>query len=149
MRHIGECSIPIVAVKGVAQRWIRIVKITAATVYEINIHPAIIVVIEKSAACAGRLRQVGGSGPAIHVGPMNTTDLGGTLTKRGPVRISPAAVRFAAESTSGAMEQSKGTYPSPAKPITPKNRRLEKILEFPCCDKILLPRKSETAASEQ
>ena len=53
-RHVDECAVPIIAVKRVAQRLIGIIEVAAPTVDQINVHPTVVVVIEKSAAGASR-----------------------------------------------------------------------------------------------
>ncbi len=58
LRDVGEGSISIVAIERVAQRRIGIVEVTLAAVDEIDVHPSVIVVIEKGAACPGGFRQV-------------------------------------------------------------------------------------------
>ena len=56
--YIGERSVAIVSIESVAQRRIGIVKIAFAAVDQINVHPSVVVVVEKSAACAGGLGQI-------------------------------------------------------------------------------------------
>src|SRR5262249_54088337 len=52
-RNISEGAVAIVMVERVAQRRVGIEKITLAAVHEVNVHPSIVVVIEKCAAGAG------------------------------------------------------------------------------------------------
>ena len=56
--YIRESAIAIVAIKRVSQWARRIVEITFAAVDQVNIHPAVIVVIEKGAAGSRGLRQI-------------------------------------------------------------------------------------------
>src|ERR1700716_249816 len=55
-RHVAEGTIPIVPIEGIAEWRIRIVEIATSAIDQVNIHPAVIVVIEKRAARAGGLR---------------------------------------------------------------------------------------------
>src|SRR5437773_547992 len=50
-RYVRERSVAIVSVERIAQRRIRSEKIALAAVHQVNVHPAVIVVIEKCAAC--------------------------------------------------------------------------------------------------
>ena len=56
--YVGERAIAIVAVKSVAQWFWRRIEVRWAAVHEVDIHPTVIVVVEKSAACTHGLRQV-------------------------------------------------------------------------------------------
>src|SRR5450631_406725 len=56
--HVGERAVMIVAIQSVPQGVRRIVKIAFPAVDQINIHPAVIVVIEKRTAGSARFRQV-------------------------------------------------------------------------------------------
>jgi hypothetical protein len=58
LRDVGEGSIAIVAIERVAQGRIGIVEVALAAVDEIDVHPSVVVVIEKGAACPGGFRQV-------------------------------------------------------------------------------------------
>ena len=51
-RYVGKRSVAIVLVERVAQRWVRGEKIALATVHQVNVHPAVVVIIEKCAACS-------------------------------------------------------------------------------------------------
>src|SRR6202007_3111866 len=56
--NIGEGAIAIVAIERVAQRGARVEEIAFAAVNQINVHPAVVVVIDKATAGAGRLWEV-------------------------------------------------------------------------------------------
>src|SRR4029077_2208185 len=45
--NVGERSVPVVGIQRVAQRRIRFVEVAAAAVDQINIHPAVVVVVDK------------------------------------------------------------------------------------------------------
>ena len=68
--HVGERAVAIVAIERVAQRLRRSVKIALAAVDEINVHPAVVIVIKERAARATGLRQVLLSGLACRVNPV-------------------------------------------------------------------------------
>jgi len=75
----GECSITVVAVESVAQRRLGIVKIAAAAVDEVDVHPAVVVVVEECATPACRLGQVVFSRSSINMFPCDATDRCGNL----------------------------------------------------------------------
>src|SRR4030095_7246244 len=52
IRYVSECAVPIVPVECVAQGGIRCEKIAFAAVHQVNVHPAVVVVVEKSASSA-------------------------------------------------------------------------------------------------
>ena len=47
--YVGEGSVAVVLVKGIAHRWLRIEEIALPAVDEINVHPPIVVVIDECA----------------------------------------------------------------------------------------------------
>ena len=55
---VGESSVSIVAIERIAQGRIGIVEVALAAVDEIDVHPSVVVVVEKGAACAGGFRQI-------------------------------------------------------------------------------------------
>jgi hypothetical protein len=57
-RDVGECTVAVVPIERVAQRPRRIVKLRLTAVDEVNVHPAIVVVIEKSTTGTARFGQV-------------------------------------------------------------------------------------------
>ena len=56
--YIRESSVAIVSVERIAQRRIGIVEIALTAIDEVNVHPAIIVIIQKGAAGPSSFRQV-------------------------------------------------------------------------------------------
>src|SRR6266566_4449369 len=56
--HVRESSVAIVLVQGVAQRRLRIVEVTLAAVHQVDVHPAIVVVVQERTARSGGFRQV-------------------------------------------------------------------------------------------
>ena len=56
--HIGKCSVAIVLIQRVAQWLGRREKIALAAVHQIDVHPAVVVVVKERTACPSRLRQV-------------------------------------------------------------------------------------------
>ena len=57
-RHVGEGSVAIVFIKSVAQRCFGDKKITFAAVHQIDVHPAVVVIVEKCDTWSGALREV-------------------------------------------------------------------------------------------
>jgi len=55
---IGETSVAIVPVKSVAQRWRGVVEIALAAIDQIDVHPAIVVVVEERAPRSRSFRQI-------------------------------------------------------------------------------------------
>ena len=55
---VGKGAVAIVAIKRIPQRRVGIVEVALSAVDEIDVHPPVIVVIQKRAACAGGLRQI-------------------------------------------------------------------------------------------
>ena len=51
-RYVGKRSVAIVPVQRVAQRRVRGEEIALAAVHQVNVHPAVVVIIEKCAACS-------------------------------------------------------------------------------------------------
>ena len=74
--HIGKSSVAIVTIKRIPQRRIRIEKIAVAAVHEIDVHPAVAIVIQKGTACPGSLRQVVLRRLACDVGPGDAANRG-------------------------------------------------------------------------
>src|SRR5207245_1828687 len=55
---VGKGSVSIVVIQCVFQRWIRVEKIAAAAVHQIDVHPAIIVIIQEGTASSGSFRKI-------------------------------------------------------------------------------------------
>ena len=75
--HVGKSSVPIIPVERVAQRACGSKNVAGPAIHEIDVHPAIVVVIKERATSAGRfgkifLRRVGSD-----MSPSDTTQLGG------------------------------------------------------------------------
>src|SRR5262249_35357052 len=81
-RDVGECAVSVVFIQCVAQRGLRIVEVTLAAVDQVNVHPTIVVVIEKSAAGPGCLRQIALWRFACSVRPFDAAHLRWNLPKR-------------------------------------------------------------------
>src|SRR5260221_1923366 len=71
LRDVAAGVVAIVFVKRVAQRRIWLVEVTFSAVDEINVHPAVVVVIEKRAASSGGLREIVFGGTAVDMTPRN------------------------------------------------------------------------------
>src|SRR6266540_4056116 len=70
--YVCERAVAVVVIEGVPGRIAGCEKIRRATVNEIDIHPAIIVVIEEHAAGANRLRQIAVCGQGVVVHPIDS-----------------------------------------------------------------------------
>ena len=56
-RDVGKCSIAVVLVQGIAHRLGWLPKVAGATIHQEDIHPAVVVIIQKGAARAQRFGQ--------------------------------------------------------------------------------------------
>src|ERR1700694_1985898 len=56
--HVGKRPVAIVVVERVTQGRIGIEKITLPAVHQVDVHPAVVIVVKKSTACPGGLWQV-------------------------------------------------------------------------------------------
>ncbi len=74
LRHVGECAVAIVAIQRVAQGMRRLVEIAFAAVDEVNVHPAVIVVIEEGTSRAAGFWQVFFRGFAGRMHPLDPAD---------------------------------------------------------------------------
>ena len=72
LRNIRECAVPVVLVKRVADRLLRLPEVAGTAVHQIDIHPAVIVEIEKSAARTHGFGQVMFRRHRIVVYPLDT-----------------------------------------------------------------------------
>jgi len=69
--HIGEGAIPVIVIKRVSQRDFGLEELRFAAVYQIDVEPAVIVVIQEGAATVHGLRQIPLGRHAILVDPGN------------------------------------------------------------------------------
>src|SRR5439155_5871086 len=69
--HVSECSVAIVPVKRIAERWLGIEEITLAAVDQVNVHPAVVVIIDECASRTHGFRQVHLRGAPVVVYPRN------------------------------------------------------------------------------
>ena len=70
--HIGESAITVIAIERVPQGLWRTVEITGPAVDEVNIHPAIVVVIEKCATRSDRFWKVRHRRASVHMHPCDS-----------------------------------------------------------------------------
>ena len=70
--HVRESAVAIIVVEGVSQRMHRSKKIAGAAIDEVNIHPTVVVVIEKGASCSRRFGKVFFRGTARRMSPGDT-----------------------------------------------------------------------------
>ena len=73
LRNVGEGAVAIVAVECVSQRLRGSVEIALAAVDEVDVHPAVVVVIEESAARSGGFRKILRGRMAGGVHPVDAT----------------------------------------------------------------------------
>src|SRR6266851_833243 len=73
-RDICKGSVSIVSIESVAKRRVGFVEITPAAVDQIDVHPAVIVIIQERATRPRSFREVIAWGPSIHVLPENAAD---------------------------------------------------------------------------
>src|SRR5205807_1786514 len=72
---VGECSVSIIVVESIAKRRIRREKIAVSAVHQVDVHPAIIVIVDKAAASTSGLGQVIVGRAPVHVTPGDSTFL--------------------------------------------------------------------------
>src|SRR5262249_19033381 len=75
--HVRESTVAIVVVKRVTERRIRGVEVAGAAVDEVEVHPAIVIVVEERAAGAGGLGEIFLCGLAGRVFPRDAALRGG------------------------------------------------------------------------
>src|SRR5215831_6503626 len=80
-RYISERAIAVVRVESVAKRRLWSVEGTGVVIDHVDVHPAIVVVIQKRAARSGSFRQVVVLGPAVYVLPGDTAFRGRNFFK--------------------------------------------------------------------
>src|SRR4029453_2467609 len=72
VRDIGEGAIPVVLVEGILERPRGLIEIAGSAVPQVDVHPAVVVVVEKRAAWAERLGQESLRRSGVFVSPANT-----------------------------------------------------------------------------
>src|SRR5262249_53138430 len=82
LRYVGKRAIAIVTIQRVAKRGLWVEEIAAAAIDQIDVHPAVIVVVEEGAAGSGSLRQVVLSGTAVYVSPCDSCRAGRQLLEQ-------------------------------------------------------------------
>ena len=75
-RHLSESAIAIVVIKSISQGRVGIKEIAFAAVHEINIHPPVVVIVEKGTTGAGSLGEVMLMGLSADVPPRNPAHFG-------------------------------------------------------------------------
>jgi hypothetical protein len=81
LRNIGESSVAIVSVKRIAERPRGSIKIATSAVDEVDIHPPVVVIIEKSAARAAALREIFHGRLPGNMDPVDAADFRGHFLK--------------------------------------------------------------------
>src|SRR5439155_22906478 len=82
-RDIGKRAVSIVPVKSAVQRFRWLIKVTRTIVDQVNVHPAIVVIVEKGAAGAQCFREVALFGTGILVDPGDAALGRGNFFKQG------------------------------------------------------------------
>ena len=72
LRDIGERAIAIIVVQRITQRLRRLIEIARSAVHQIDIHPAVVVVVEKGAAGAHGFRKMRQRRTSIDMRPADT-----------------------------------------------------------------------------
>jgi hypothetical protein len=80
---VGKRAVPVVPVQGVPKRLSRLVEIARAAVDQVDVHPAVIVVVQKGATGTDRLGQVALLGPGVVMHPGDAAGGGGDFLKEG------------------------------------------------------------------
>ena len=82
LRDIGERPVAVIPVKRVAERRLGVVEIAFSAVHEVDVEPAVVVVVEEGASGAGGLRQIHFRRAAVGVRPGNSAGGGWNDFKR-------------------------------------------------------------------
>src|SRR5579872_3968737 len=106
---VGESAVAVIAIKRVAQGRVRIVEIAFATVDQIDVHPAVIVIVEKGASRSRGFRQVFLRRFSCGVDPGDPAGFGRHFLERvrrarGHCRIEPLDARESGGSCKGPKE---------------------------------------------
>ena len=72
-RHVGEGAVVVVAIQGVAKRFLGLEEIGRPAVDQEDVHPAVVIVVEEGAAGAHGFGEESGGGEGVFVGPGNAT----------------------------------------------------------------------------
>src|SRR5206468_2092816 len=72
---VGKAAIAIVVIKRVTKQRIGVEEITLAAVDQINVHPAVVVIVDKSATGSDCLRKIHLGGATIAVDPSDAADI--------------------------------------------------------------------------
>src|SRR5580692_5630959 len=67
--YVGEGAVAIIAIERIAERLRRRVEIAGAAVDQVDVHPAVVVVVEEAAAGADGFGEIPFGGAAVGVGP--------------------------------------------------------------------------------
>ena len=82
LRHVGESAVAVVVIERVPEWLSRLIEIAASAVHQINVHPAVVVVVEECAAGSDCLGQMSHWGATVHVNPRNAAGGGRDFFKR-------------------------------------------------------------------
>ena len=91
---VSKSSIVVITIEGILEGHSRSIKIRPATVDQIDVHPAIVVIIEEGATAPDSLRQVSLRGAGIIMNPFDTASAGRYLLEsNGGTATTTAALR--------------------------------------------------------
>src|SRR5206468_10754301 len=109
LRHVRECAVAVVAIECVAERSSRFIEIARSAVHQVDIHPAIIVVVQERASGAYSFRQIHFRRLTAYVNPGDTAGGGRNFFKRGNGILSYCGGRY------GFCAPERGAHPRPPK----------------------------------
>ena len=81
-RHVGEGAVVVVAIQGVAKRFLGLEEIGRPAVHQVDVHPAVVVVVEEGTARAERFGEIALFGHCIVVDPCDSARSRGQLFKQ-------------------------------------------------------------------
>src|SRR5438874_5709264 len=73
-RNVCECAVPVVVIESVAKRRLRVIEVATTAVDQVDVHPAVVVVIEEGTAGSSSFRQKHLRRAPVTVHPSDPTD---------------------------------------------------------------------------
>ena len=107
LRHVRKCAVAVVAIECVAEWSRRFIEIARSAIRKVDVHPAVVVVVEERAARAYGLRQVHFRRLTTDVNPRYTAGRGRNFFKRGK------GIRACSGHCSWVYMAERGTHPRP------------------------------------
>ena len=81
-RNVCECAVPVVVIESVAKRRLRVIEVATTAVDQVDVHPAVVVVIEEGTAGSSSFRQKHLRRAPVTVHPSDPTDRWRNLFER-------------------------------------------------------------------